>query len=271
MLTSVQIYNDGGKLVLTLPVSLPNPNSSFFVTNIEGLGPVKANINISEYANYDGGVLQSTKAGSRNIIMDIGYRPKYKLDGTVQGLRRELYAYFPPKAFVQIRFLDDTLPTIETTGYIESHDPKIFAKDPEVQISIVCPDSYLKAITRTYLESFNNVAVNPSTTVTAETDFIFDLYVNRPISSVILKNGLQSDIVYNGSLLAGDTFTISTTRGNKYVRIKRGASTINDLDGLVSGSLAMIVDSRVLSFNAVVPGANDIPYRLSILPKFQGV
>ena len=271
MLTGIEVRNKKGKLVLTLPVAASKLGDPYITKDIEGLGPVKADISTAGYANHDGGVLQASRVGLRNITFKVGYRPDYRSNQSVQTLRRELYSYFPPKGEVRLRILSDDYQSVDIVGTVESHDPVLFTQDPEVQISVLCVDPDLKAITETSISSFNNLPIIVSYFGTSASGFLFELFVNRPVSLVTLKNNVNPNIVYSTPLIAGDVLSISTIRGDKYVRRTRGGVVTDDLDGLTAGSLSMVFDSETESFYATIAGANDIPYRVTFTPRYVGV
>lgn len=116
------------------------------IRDIAGLGPVKAEISTTPFANADGEIYQGASVGKRNIVLSLGLNPDwpgYNLgQQTVAELRQKLYTYFLPKQWVKLRFFIDHLlstPSVAIEGYVESMEPSIFSKDPEVQISIICP------------------------------------------------------------------------------------------------------------------------------------
>lgn len=272
MLTSVQVRDELGTVILTLPVTTSLDDAPYLIKDISGLDPVKADISTTSYSGKNGGLLQSSRVGVRNILMKIGYRPDHLSNQTVQALRRELYSYFPPKGEVLLRFNDDNYNTVQIKGIVEDHITSLFSKDPEVSISILCLDPYFSGITPVYLSSFNKIPVSPAYYGTAETGFLFELFVNRPLSHVRLENsGLNPNIGYTRELIAGDILQISTVRGSKFVRYSRNGVWTNDLEGLVDGGLSMVLDSRTSTFDVFVAGNSDIPYRLKFTPKFVGI
>lgn len=110
---------------------------SLQVRDITGLGPVKADI-ASTPLSTRGVLLQGISVGARNIVITLGLNPDW-IDYTVAGLRQLLYRYFLPEQWVKLRFTSDELPVVDIEGYVESTEPNIFADDPEVQVSILCP------------------------------------------------------------------------------------------------------------------------------------
>ena len=143
MLTDVHIYNPQGSL-LSLPL---DGSSGYIVKNIDGLGPVKANVITSTYAGMPGGAYQTSKDDMRNIVLQLGLDPSYASADPFGALRRALYPWLSPKMKVTMQFISSNFETVQLVGYVETFEPTLFTAEPEVQISILCPDPYFSAIT----------------------------------------------------------------------------------------------------------------------------
>lgn len=111
------------------------------IKNIDGLGPVAAAISSTAYGSTDGEVLNGVSVGKRNIVITFGLNPNWA-DQTMATLRKALYQYFMPKLEVTLRFHSSHMPVVEIKGVVESMDPPLFAKDPQIQVSIICVKPY---------------------------------------------------------------------------------------------------------------------------------
>lgn len=129
---------DGDPLELPLVSDGAILLAPFQIQKIDGIGPVKANINTSQFGDFDGEAFYGSSIPKRNIVLTMGLNPDWA-DQTVEGLRQELYKWFMPKLRTKLKFVSTHLPTCEIDGYVESLEPNIFSKDPEIQISIICP------------------------------------------------------------------------------------------------------------------------------------
>lgn len=109
------------------------------VQDIQGLDPVKATINMTDYADIDGGYFTGASVSERNIVITFGYNPDWDAN-TIESLRQTLYQYFMPKQNVRLTITSTHLPQVQIDGIIESMAPDIFAQDPAVAVSIICPD-----------------------------------------------------------------------------------------------------------------------------------
>lgn len=115
------------------------------IYNIEGLDPVKASVNTSSYGAVDGAVYIGSNVMSRNIVLTLHPNPDWNT-WTYEKLRYLLYSYFMPKRSVRLVFESDDIVPVQIDGIVESIIPDLFSKDPEFQISIICPDPYFTAV-----------------------------------------------------------------------------------------------------------------------------
>lgn len=133
MIRSIVITNHN-KESLTLDLFHPE-YSGIIITNIEGLGPPTARINITDMATVDGGKFSSARQQTRNIVFSF----RFMMEPTVEDVRINLYRFFPIKKMVTVRFRTDRR-IAEATGYVESVTPDIFQENVTCQVSIICPD-----------------------------------------------------------------------------------------------------------------------------------
>lgn len=113
------------------------------IRNIDGLGPVKANVNTSPLGSVDGESYAGSSVGGRNIVLTIGLKPDW-VEWSPEALRRQLDNYFMPKKRIALLIDTEELSGMYIRGYVESNEPNIFSKDPEVQISLICPEPYFR-------------------------------------------------------------------------------------------------------------------------------
>ena len=87
-ITVTNYLGDSIKLDLVRP-----EQSGFIVTSVTGLGSGKANINMTEVATNDGGLFNSSRLPSRNIVISL----KYLWHDSIEDVRQLSYKYFPIK------------------------------------------------------------------------------------------------------------------------------------------------------------------------------
>ena len=113
-------------------------NDPIVMRNIEGLGPVKADIVSTQSASGRGEFPQGSSTGKRNIVLTLGLNPDWAGSQTMSSLRQQLYRYLLPEQWTKLRIYSDELPTVDIEGIVESFEPNIFSQDPEMQVSILC-------------------------------------------------------------------------------------------------------------------------------------
>ncbi len=197
MIKRIVVINYLGEIV---EMSLTNPEpSGFVVANISGLNPPKANINISDSSQLDGGYLTSTHVGARNIVFTLKFLPH----STIEECRLISYRLFPVKTNVTLLFETDHR-TVQIAGVVEANDAEIFAKSTATKVSILCPRPYFQQVSKGYT-SFG--VVNPY--------FEFE-FSNESLSEKLIEIGTYStinaiNIIYTGDVDTGGIFTIRFT------------------------------------------------------------
>jgi Phage tail protein RIFT-related domain len=151
VLTEVKAYSSW-KSAPTLPLSDTGRAETDLiqVRNINGLDPVKAAINTSPFGSVDGVAYTGSSVLSRNIVLTLHPNPNWD-SWSYEGLRRLLYSYFMPKRPTRLVFYSDDMGPVEISGIVESVEVNPFSNDPELIVSIVCPDPYFISLTPTVL------------------------------------------------------------------------------------------------------------------------
>lgn len=194
MINSITVTNHLGESI-TIELRFPE-KSGFLVRSIEGLGPSKADIGLTELSLLDGSVFNSARVTKRNLVL----RLVFLEFPTIEETRLNSYKYFPIKKEVTIEVETDKRHAV-TKGYIESNEPTIFSKDEGTTISILCPSSYFHELQ----DSFTSFA-----TVTPLFQFPFS---NESLTEKLIKFGsisadTQKNIYYTGDSPVGIVFVI---------------------------------------------------------------
>ena len=249
MIKSVTVINHLGES-LKMELTRPEASAGFYIQRIEGLGPVKATVNITERAIADGASYGSARANSRNIVMYLGFLDS-GVNGDIETIRHRSYKYFPLKKRVTIQIETDKR-ICETYGYVESNEPDIFSNGQTTQISIICPDSYF------YDASSKAINVVPFSDLTPMFKFPF----SNEVDSLVLGNITLNDetvITYNGDVEVGVTMRIkaigdvnsdiaihnTTTDESMVISVDNIAFVRDDdFDGLRAGDEIIITTSR---------------------------
>ena len=264
MIKSVTITNH---LDESIKLDLFNPEESgFIIKNIEGLGPVKANINFKELATNDGAIDNSARLSSRNIVMSL----QFIESPTIEETRLKSYKYFPIKR--NIKFLIETDSRIcETIGRVETNVPTIFSNAEGCQISILCSNPYFysagengtnqtifygteplfefpfsnESLTEDLIE-FGSIENRTEGTIyydgDAEIGITIQIHAVGEAEGLVIYNTKTREIMrinddklkslMGSGIQAGDEITITTSRGEKGIYMLRNGVTTNILNSL---------------------------------------
>ncbi len=146
MLTEVKAYSSWISAP-TLPLSETGRSETDLIQirNIDGLDPVKAAVTTTDFGSVDGAAYTGGNVANRNIVLTLHPNPDWDI-WTHESLRRLLYSYFMPKRPTRLIFLSDDMPPVEISGIVESVAVNAFSKEPEIVVSVICPDPYFTAV-----------------------------------------------------------------------------------------------------------------------------
>lgn len=162
MLTEVKAYSSWRSAPTLVLNEDGRPETDYIqIRNIEGLDPVKASVSTSPYGSIDGASYTGSSVLTRNIVLTLKPNPDWDT-WTYENLRRMLYSYFMPKQLTRLVFYSDDIIPVEIYGLVEDVSVNMFSKEPELLVSIICPDPYFTALNPTVLTGQNNV-VTPVT------------------------------------------------------------------------------------------------------------
>lgn len=282
MLTNLEVYS-----AFSSPPDIPlalggSPEGDLIhIRNIEGLGPVKANINTTPYGSLDGEFYTGANIGSRNIVLTLGFNPDWS-EETVSSLRQKIYGYFMPKLPVTLRLFSDELPAVEILGYTETCEPNVFSQDPEMQISVICP-----------LPDF--VAVSPSIVIgDAVTDADWEEFslLSNVLTSILVElsrtSGTYDGLVtiehktlapvthkfeFGGSVAVGIDLQINTGRGIKAAEnvVVATGEKINLLNSMSADSEWIALEPGVNKLRVLTESATPMPFKLTYHERFGGL
>lgn len=274
--------NIGEKLVLD--------NLKFPVVAVDGLTPSTATINTTTVATVDGSFFNTSRVGSRNIVLTI------VPEGDPEKARLTLYRYFKTKYPVKLYF-KTKYREVFINGYTEDFTGNLFDAKQAFQVSVICPQPFFNDV--------NTVTVEQQTIQNALT-FPFSI----PESGIVLGNiesayevdvfnageemtGLKislyaSDTVLvptitNQStgekfsieveMLGGEKIDIDTRKGQKSITlIKNDGTSQNILNKIVKGSNWFNLQTGENIFNfSCLHGNNSLHITYSFNPLYEGV
>ena len=195
MIKSVTVINYLNEK-LTLELMRPE-KSGFVVKKIDGLGPVKANINTTDVSTRDGSSYNSARTSQRNIVIYL----QYLFQGSIEDMRLKSYRYFPLKKPISLIVETDNR-TLKIDGYVESNEPDIFSKDEGTQISIICPNPY-------FYTTETTAVVFYGTEPKFEFPVEFEMGDEFEFSSIIRHE--KQNVYYSGDVDVGLTLVMRAT------------------------------------------------------------
>jgi hypothetical protein len=225
VLTQIDVMSD---TAFELPILGVTPKNSLLIKKVTGLNPPDRSLFIGDYSQ-DGGLYQGRRVGSRNVVFTIDLNPNPALGETVQTLREGLYkAFIDPQVdgdYLKLLLHDDQNRQIYLVGYCEKFETDLFSSDTLCQISMICPDPYLRDNQDTILTHPTGWVTVPFTYQgTAETGFNVRIYVTAVTDRVTLYNNGKTMQLVNPSPAGyqiGDVIVIDTTRGKRSISLTR--------------------------------------------------
>lgn len=305
MIKSITVRNYLNK---EIKLELARPDKSgLILASVEGLGPTKATINVTDISTGDGGVFNSSRLDKRNIVMKLYF---LQSNGeSIEDIRQKTYAYFPIKKKVYLTIVTDNRATV-TEGYVESNEPDIFSSNESCQISIICPDPFFYSpVNKTtgfsgVKSSFSFPFANESLTApllemgelqnrteqvivydgNSEIGMTIHIHSLGEAENITILNVLTGDkMILNTAklasimgtstgIVAGDTIVIKTMRGDKSITLLREGVTTNILNCLEKGSkwFTLLKGDNIFSYDAEV-GASNLQFYIENKVAYDGV
>lgn len=275
----------GTKMTLT-------DDNRYYVIRVMGLTPAAANINTDALAVGDGSLFNSSKVGTRNIVITL----KYKEGINVEEARLALYKIFKTKQWVRI-FRKSKTRDVYIDGYVETFDGDLYERGQMAAVSIICPDPFFKAVESTVTDFNAVIRLLEFPVEFPESGIPFSeirAYSEKSVvnggdaeSGVIIRCNFTGEVenpaFYNlttgeglsvaFSFLRGDSLTIDTNQGSKSITLIREGATINMLNYLVQGSawFLLTIGDNVFTFTADDDGRENMDVVFTSTNQFEGV
>lgn len=216
-------------------------------TDIQGLGPVKAELDLSK-ASSGGAHFLGSYIGTRNIVITLELSNSKRK--TVEEAREEIYYLFDIGREVGLTIESDSK-IGSTKGYVESVDPDIFSKKPTLQISILSDPYFVdEKIGRQSINlpqnekwGYLNYAGNVVTGVTIEVvgvktlehlpssftlkESITGINQNEEKALSILESDMASGTGSRVRWSTGDRLVLNTTPGEKSATFRYSGKTVD--------------------------------------------
>lgn len=239
------------------------PDHGLLIRSVDGLGPVRAQINDTELVTIDGAKFNSARRLKRNIVINFIFTGP-----DIESVRYNTYEYFPEKKYIEVLVETDTRLAI-AYGYIEFNEPTIFSDQEGAQVSIICEDPNFYAadengnhrtkffgitplfefpfsnesLTEKLIE-FGSIEMYKERVVPYDGDVEIGIIIkihflgnagNLTIynldtreTMILMLSKIQS--ITGTAIVAGDDLIISTVRNDPYIHLLRGGVLTNVLN-----------------------------------------
>lgn len=142
MIKGIKVTNYLGESI-SLPLKYYPEEPGLVIEEIDGLGPAKADINMTEMATVDGALDNSSRLNTRDIKLSFIFA-ETKDNPIIEDIRLMTYKYFPIKQTVTLEIeTDRRLCTI--SGRVETNEPTIFSDMEGCDITILCAFPYFSS------------------------------------------------------------------------------------------------------------------------------
>jgi hypothetical protein len=133
-----------GPSVVDFPIIGAAESGPFVLKSVDGLGPPDIVVRMAR-TTLQKAAYQGKTPGLRQLILLVGLQPDWDTGQTPEELRTTLYGLLTPRynQLLTIAVMHDGVVQGYTQGQVSKLEPAIFSKDPAVQLTIDCDDSYL--------------------------------------------------------------------------------------------------------------------------------
>lgn len=223
----------------SLKINGADQDDLLILESISNLSRVQNSLYLGEFAR-EGGYYQGRRRQQLNPVFNFRLQPDYANDVMASDIREMLYDMFLEPSrdsdMVTCHLVDDRKPTRLFTGYAETIEAEVFAKELRAQISLLTTDNYLRSVEETsVVEELGNGWFNAQIDYlgSAETGFSFDLEVLVATPSLTIA-GDRETMVLDGPWSVGNQIHVNTQEG--FRTIKMIPSGVEDLGSLTGPS-----------------------------------
>ena len=278
-------------------------NNGLLITEIDGLGPVKADINMTKLSTADCEIFNSSRLNGRNIKL----KALFTSATTIEEARLSSYRFFPIGKALTFRVETDNR-IGEVVGRVESNEPDIFSEHCEMSVSIVCESPFLLSphedvtlfagVESLFEFEFDNDSLyeplielgeitNKRTntvyyTGDSEIGCIFEIHALGVVRDLVIYNlrtaermsidSVRFSQLTGSDIVAGDTIEICTIKGQKSITLLRDGVRSNILNVLGKNIdwLQLTKGDNVFGFVASYGGEN-VQFRVTSHVAYEGV
>jgi len=246
-------------------IKLAHNEAEYKLISVEGLNPPQSEIYTTPVASISGAKYKNSRTQMRNIVITIA------ITGNVETNRLNVYRIFRTGHYIKLLYTNEHR-SVYVEGYVETITNNPFIKSQQVQVSVLCPQPYWKALdTMMYDlskaqgafvfpfaideagEPFGNIYNDRAVAVPnygdVETGIIIKITANEDLTNLrIVHENTGEYFIVTDTLNAGDVCVINTYKGEKNITIN-GESAFNRI-GRGSTWFALATGDNAFSYSA---------------------
>lgn len=242
----------------SLKIEGADQDDLLILESISNLSRVQNSLYLGEFAR-EGGYYQGRRRQQLNPVFNFRLQPDYANDVMASDIREMLYSMFlepqQDSDMVEVHLISDRKPGRLFTGYTETLESEIFAKELRAQVSMLTTDNYLRSIDETSLVEPNgngwfNTAIEYEGS--AETGLEFDIKVLVNTPNVVIQLGtLTMQLV--GPWNAGNVIHVNTQEGFRTISV----GGVEDLGSMTAASRWLVLKKGYNAMSVFGAATND--------------
>jgi hypothetical protein len=258
-------------------------NTAYFIKFIDGLGAPEFDVVLTR--NQDARTsFENRHTQGRQLIFRIVLNPNYSAGQKPRDLRSPFYGLITPQfsdkgPLVEVIFSKEGVDQFWTKGYVKNLEVAPFNKEPELQLTMICSDPYLHALSLYSHDTFSSTSPLLVTNYgSAPTGFLAKFSIVSNTQTFDIRTGLAGWGEHlkldagTETFLAGDEIHINTDPAERFVGHSRASSYIQTYQ---------IVTPETSGWPILVGGENTISWdvgsdkftwiSLQYIPKYWGI
>lgn len=264
-------------------------NPDYVITNIDGLHPPDAIINMMERAGHDGALFNSAKVNYRQLILDIA------INSNACENRNNLYRFFQSARPVRLIY-NNELRGVYIDGYVQNAPIGFFQPKQTIQITIICPDPFWHSTVNVegmtdgmeslfefpfsipeggipFSEYYGGNAAHIWNPGTVESGIIIEIRATGAATNPrIYHQNTDTYFRVNTTLQSGDVLTIDTRPDHKKIQRVRSGATANLIASHDLGSTWLVMDpGENVYILSAASGVGNLTCQISSVTNIEGV
>ena len=248
------------------------------VAKMQGFSPAEAVVNLTQMAQNDGALYNSSKVGSNTLNVALA------IERDAERYRLEAYKVFRPKNAIKVEYKTQAV-DVWIEGYVSRADLQHMDMKQVLTVEIICPFPYwrssqqskneMNAVVKDFHFPFAITAAEPvpishaqgltNTVVvnngSADTGFKMTMQATGTVTNPKVFNYISGEFFgLNVTMQAGDLVTVDSTAGNKTVTLTRDGDETNIFNAIMKDAVFLTLDigDNVFTYEVASGSAADL-------------